>query len=176
MGNGGFAHTGDMITLVFVIVLVCPLPGFSKNVIKADSSHSDLRIDPAPKFHSNDICGDPECNLVCSGNQECRPTGDQCVMPPCCVAWECVGNLPSSRMEDECPPEWPEMGGSCSPNGLSCEYGWEICCGERVPDLIFSCEEGRWLMIAVDSRCDIGLPCEDSTTGRALTRMINIFK
>ena len=63
-----------MITLVFVIVLVCPLPGFSKNVIKADSSHSDLRMDPAPQFHSNDICGDPECNLVCTENQ----VGDDC--------------------------------------------------------------------------------------------------
>merc|ERR1719193_2555834 len=143
-----------MISFIFVVVLFCPLLSSSKNVIKA-----------------NDICGDPECDLVCSEGQECRPTGDQCVMPPCCVAWQCVDTSSSRLMsrtstleEDECPPEWPDMGESCSTNGLSCEYGWEICCGERVPDVIFSCEGGIWQMIWVDSRCDIGLPCETTTT------------
>merc|ERR550517_1396151 len=155
--------------LAFVIVFFCPLLGFSKNVIKANVDHSDLKMEPAPESHSNDICGDPECDLVCTGSQECRPTGDQCVMPPCCVAWECV-DAQSSRLTIgtstpwECPPELPEPGGSCSSSGISCEYGWEICCGERIPDVVFSCEGGIWQMVWVDSRCDIGMPCETTTT------------
>merc|ERR1711971_92161 len=146
-------------------------PAFHQNLKTEPAFHSNLKMEPAPEFDSKDICGDPECDLVCAEGQECRPTGDQCVMPPCCVAWHCV-DTSSSRMlsrrstleDDECPPEWPEMGESCSTNGLSCEYGWEICCGERVPDVIFSCEEGSWQMIWVDSLCDIGLPCPTTTT------------
>ena len=62
-----------MISLVLVSVLVFPLPGFSKNIIKANASHIDLSK-MEPEFYSNDICGDPECDLVCSGNQ----VGDDC--------------------------------------------------------------------------------------------------
>merc|ERR1712172_200850 len=175
-----FASIGAMLSLVFAVVLFCPLLTSSKNAIKANvdpligrafQSDQNLKTEPAPQFETKDICGDPECDLVCAEGQECRPTGDQCVMPPCCVVWHCV-DTSSSRMlsrrstleDDECPPEWPEMGESCSSKGISCEYGWEICCGERVPDVIFSCEEGSWQMIWVDSLCDIGLPCPTTTT------------
>ena len=63
-----------MISLAFVILLFCPLLGFSKNVIKANVDHTDLKMEPAPESHSNDICGDPECNLVCTEGQ----VGDDC--------------------------------------------------------------------------------------------------
>merc|ERR1711971_690071 len=172
---------GAMLSFLFIVVLFCPLQTSSKNAIKANvdsvigqAFHFDqnLKTEPTPQFDSKDICGDPECDLVCAEGQECQPTGDQCVMAPCCVAWQCVDDTSTSRLlsrrstldDDECPPEWPEMGESCSMNGLSCEYGWEICCGERVPDVIFSCEGGSWQMIWVDSLCDIGLPCPTTTT------------
>ena len=119
--------------LLFVCLLICRVKGFS---VRQDSVVGE-NVDGA----SDEICGDPECNLVCGedqvGNhprsqavalglncqhllglghghghgqghphehsqghrnrhrhsvhhvQECRPTGDQCVMPPCCVAWIC---------------------------------------------------------------------------------------
>merc|ERR1712130_12310 len=180
--NCYIAFIGAMISLAFVILLFSPLLGFSKNVIKANVDHSDLKMEP--ESYSNDICGDPECNLVCTEGQECQPTGNECVMPPCCVAWQCVDTDPgpsskedadagpsprlrSTPEDEECPTEWPEMGESCSPPGLSCEYGWEICCGERVPDVVFVCEGGSWQMIWIDSRCDLGMPCESTTTERS---------
>merc|ERR1712156_1162808 len=67
--------------LLFVFLLISRVKGFS---VKQDSVVRE-NVDGA----SDEICGDPECNLVCGEDQECRPTGDQCVMPPCCVAWIC---------------------------------------------------------------------------------------
>ena len=51
------------------------------------------------------LCGDPECNLVCEPDQVtnllllaayllhqvCLPTGTNCIMAPCCEAWQCGG-------------------------------------------------------------------------------------
>ena len=122
--------------LLFVCLLICRVKGFSVRQDSVVGENVDRAFD--------EICGDPECNLVCGedqvGNyprsqavalglncqhllglghghghghphghshghshghrhrhrhsahhyvQECRPTGDQCVMPPCCVAWIC---------------------------------------------------------------------------------------
>merc|ERR1711953_301756 len=129
--------------LLFVFLLICRVKGFS---VTQDSVAGE-NVDGV----SDEICGDPECNLVCGEDQECRPTGDQSVMPPCCVAWICEdkdeSRLARLEEEEECPQEWPEIGESCSVPGLSCEYGWEICCGEEIPDVIFS-----WL------------PCDTTTT------------
>merc|ERR1712107_140789 len=148
--------------LLFVCLLICRVKGFS---VKQESVVGE-NMDGG----SDEICGDPECNLVCGEDQECRPTGDQCVMPPCCVAWGCVDQNTSREApaNEECPVEWPEMGSACSLPGLTCEYGWEICCGEEIPDVIFSCEDGVWQMIWVDSRCDIGLPCDTTTTTKEI--------
>merc|ERR1711971_238364 len=122
MGNRSccFASIGAMLSLVFAVVLFYPLLTSSKNAIKANldpvigkAFHSvqNLKMEPAPEFDSKDICGDPECDLVCAEGQECRPTGDQCVMPPCCVAWHCV----DLRLLSKDQP-WRMM--SVPPNGL----------------------------------------------------------
>jgi len=45
---------------------------------------------------SGDMCGDPECGLVCQGDNQCLQTGAVCVTSPCCPAHAC-----SSPMEDQ---------------------------------------------------------------------------
>ena len=32
-----------------------------------------------------------------------------------------------------------------------------ICAGDLVPDVIFECDNGEWMMMWVDSYCDIGI-------------------
>ena len=77
--------------LVSVVVLFCPLLSSSENVIKANMDpvigqafqsdqnmepafRSKLKMETAPEFYSKDICGEPECGLVCSEGQ----VGDNC--------------------------------------------------------------------------------------------------
>ena len=52
-----------------VIFLLSPHWGFSKNVFEANAFQSDLNFFRAA---ANDVCGDPECNLVCSSGQVCQ--------------------------------------------------------------------------------------------------------
>ena len=66
-----------MTTLLSVIVLVCPLLAFSNNIIKANVDPvigNTFQHEPSPEFYSKNICGDPECDLVCTENQ----VGDDC--------------------------------------------------------------------------------------------------
>merc|ERR1712071_483911 len=102
------------------------------------------------------LCGDLECNLVCEPDQVCLPTGTNCIMAPCCEAWQCGGQ---QKQPGTCPPEWPDMSESCH-SGTHCEYGLKVCCGEEVPDVVFDCDgQGHWEMYYVDTVCDLGLPC-----------------
>jgi len=36
------------------------------------------------------LCGDPECDLVCTASQVCVATGKVCTRAPCCAAHECA--------------------------------------------------------------------------------------
>merc|ERR1719334_1939954 len=69
----------------------------------------------------------------------------------------------STIPDDTCPEDWPEVGSACSHEDLSCPYDWEECCGDLVPDVIFECDNGEWMMMWVDSYCDIGIPCPTTT-------------
>merc|ERR1711936_1503428 len=43
-------------------------------------------------YNPGDMCGDPECGLVCQGGNQCLQTGVVCVMRPCCPAHACSGD------------------------------------------------------------------------------------
>ena len=44
-------------------------PAFHQNLKTEPAFHSNLKMEPAPEFDSKDICGDPECDLVCAEGQ-----------------------------------------------------------------------------------------------------------
>merc|ERR1711971_1218024 len=156
-------------------------PAFHQNLKTEPAFHSNLKMEPAPEFDSKDICGDPECDLVCAEGQECRPTGDQCVMPPCCVAWHCVDLRLLSKDQPwrmmSVPPNglrWPKaappMDFPASTGGrYVVEKGFKMSSSAVKREISKGYAKGEgesWQMIWVDSLCDIGLPCPTTTTTR----------
>ncbi len=55
-----------------------------------------------------------------------------------------------------CPSEFPS--GSCSDEGLRCEYGQECCCGECFPSLVATCSGGSWAGMNTDACFRPGCP------------------
>lgn len=55
----------------------------------------DLLVDGKPLYaDSGKLCGHFTCDLLCQKGEVCTATGIQCVVGPCCEAWQCkVPNL-----------------------------------------------------------------------------------
>ena len=50
------------------------------------------------RYHPGDMCGDPECGLVCQGGNQCLQTGTVCVTSPCCPAHACSSTINKSQL------------------------------------------------------------------------------
>ena len=110
-------------------------------------------------------CGPDACDLVCPQGSECLQSPEvQCVLAPCCPQWSCQA----------CPSQRPHFHVSYMSNnfsfvimtliqiqsncdlemeGLSCDYGTTLCCGETFPDVVLTCMGGRWEGYYTDTPC-----------------------
>ncbi len=74
-----------------------------------------------------------------------------------------------------CPASWPDSGSPCEPEGVTCAYGSETCCGETYPSYVCRCAGGIFGCIYTDAcmgapigcTCTVDADCEPGGFGRA---------
>ena len=58
-------------------------------------------------YNPGDMCGDPECGLVCQGDNQCLQTGAVCVTSPCCPAHACSSTINKTHLTVPCSTKGP---------------------------------------------------------------------
>lgn len=107
-------------------------------------------------------CGPDGCDLVCPQGSQCVQDPEvQCVLAPCCPQWSCQA-CPSQRPDFQVrgiPELSPNLQtiiqSDCGPEmeGISCDYGSTLCCGETFPEIVLTCMGGRWEGYYIDTPC-----------------------
>jgi|GEM_PF-1162477 len=93
--------------------------------------------------YATDACYSPQCADTSSSEDTSLP--DVILPQDVSDASDSVDDTTAS-----CPAEVP-AGGSCTVDGLDCDYGQECCCGDCFPSTSCTCAGGTWACLATDA-------------------------
>ena len=103
----------------FVSIRFCGKIGYWTHLWRSvhESKHTSWYVLDCPRphglthirvrYHPGDMCGDPECGLVCQGDNQCLQTGAVCVTSPCCPAHACSSTINKSQLIVPCSTKGP---------------------------------------------------------------------